>query len=268
MPEAPEVSYIADYIDRHCEGKMLTSVEILRGRYKNHGVPKGFESFATELPLRLTKVESKGKVLFLFFEKDWCLISKLGLSGWWYVNNDTPYWTKGTPNLSFLFRDDLRLTYTDLLSYGTLRFTKDPKDVEKEKAGLAPEVTAISVKEILARLTKRKTLQKKLLEDILVDQKALFSGIGNYLKAEILYKAGLSPLRTAGSVREQEWEAFLTAARTIIQKMRRAIGQPDPALYGANMQVYRKTEDPLGRKVVQRRTREGRTTYWVPAAQT
>jgi formamidopyrimidine-DNA glycosylase len=83
MPEAPEISYIKDYITEYCQGDKLTSIDILKGRYKKHGPPDHFKDFKSHLPLKLLRVEKKGKVLFLYFEKDWCVISKLAIN--WMV---------------------------------------------------------------------------------------------------------------------------------------------------------------------------------------
>ena len=74
MPEGPEVTFIANYIERKYRNSTLKSVEIVRGRYKNHGPPKDFDNFSRDLPLKLIHAEKKGKVIFLNFEGGWCCL--------------------------------------------------------------------------------------------------------------------------------------------------------------------------------------------------
>lgn len=267
MPEAPEVSFLRDYISTFCEGRTLTSVKIMRGRYQKHGPPAHFKEFENALPLKLENVERRGKVLMLKFEKDWCIISKLGLTGWWYVDNDTPSWTKTSPNVQFEFKGTT-LYYVDTLSYGTLTFTQDVRVVEKELQKLAPDVETTTLQDVMARLDKKKLgMSKRLLEDVITDQHAIVSGVGNYLKAEILYDAKISPLREVGDVTAAEWKTILVSAKKVIKRQKGNVSNSDGDKYEAGMRVYMRAEDPKGNKVEKHATKTGRTTFWVPAVQ-
>jgi formamidopyrimidine-DNA glycosylase len=261
MPEAPEVSFITNYIRRYCKDKKLQSVTIIKGRYVNHGPPKHFEDFSEALPLKLLDVKKKGKVSFLYFEKNWCLISKLGLTGWWYVDSDSPVWMRSTPNLSFRF-GNTTLHYTDTLSYGTLTFTNDPLLIQKELDKIAPEVETISLSNVLESASLKK-YQNKLIEDVIIDQHAIMSGIGNYLKSEILYEANIIPWRTIESLSKTEWKRILLVSKKTIQRMEKAISHTDITAYENHMVVYRKPIDPMGKPVLKRISKTGRTTYYV-----
>lgn len=268
MPEGPEIAHIADYITEKCKGRKLKDVAILRGRYLKHGAPEHFKEFTEALPLKLLDVQKKGKVLFLNFENGWHIISKLGLTGWWYVSGDMPKWRTFTPNVEFSFQGRA-LIFSDLLSYGTLTFTRDESVINKELKRLAPDVTGVefkAMKERLAVLSKRPRWPTTALEEALVDQGYLVSGIGNYLKSEILYTAKISPLRTVDQITEAEWKRILHSAKKTINEMTKAMGGKEEK-YMNTMKIYQKKVDPRGNPVLKYRNSMGRTTYWVPQVQ-
>ena len=67
MPEGPEVKTITDELDKLLNNKILVSMEILGGRYKNKTL-ENFELFQQSLPLKINKVNCKGK--FIWFQLD------------------------------------------------------------------------------------------------------------------------------------------------------------------------------------------------------
>lgn len=265
MPEAPEVAYLADYISKHFKGKVLKSAKILRGRYIKHGLPEDFGDFAKALPLKLLDVQKKAKVIVFRFEKDWHIVSKLGITGWWYIEGKSPEWLHSfKPNLKFAF-EGTTLAYADAISYGTMTFTQDPDYVRQEFDQLAPEAEQISLAQLLERVRDRPRLSDKLLEDVLLDQHSLMSGIGNYLKSEILYEAKLYPKRKVGDMTEADWKTLLRVAKVVIRRMRKHVD--DVEAYEKTMRVYKKKADPDGNPVEHYKAKNDRMTYWVPAVQ-
>ncbi len=264
MPETPEVTYLSHYIVQHCQGKKLVSIKILRGRYLKHGAPTNYNAFVKDLPMRLIDVQKKAKVIVLCFEKNWYIVSKLGMMGWWYTSGDTPDWMGGRPNIEFKF-SGLSLFYHDVLSYGTLTFTQDQQYIDNQFNRLAPEIEKVTLPALLKRIADKKTLSKKIIENVLLDQTALISGIGNYLKSEILYEARISPKRRVDSLTKEEWQVFLKSARKVIKRQLSAMG--DTEAYIDTMHVYGKTADPLGNRVKKHKTKDNRTTFWVPDLQ-
>jgi formamidopyrimidine-DNA glycosylase len=106
------------------------------------------------------------------FEKDWCIISKLGLSGCWYSEKNVPTWRSFKPNIIFEFQKSDSLIYSDSLSYGTLKFINDKTIWQKEQSELAPDILDKSTKlcDLLDRLDIFPKRQNYLIEDALVDQ--------------------------------------------------------------------------------------------------
>ncbi len=264
MPEAPEVAYLTHYLHTHVKGKRISSVNIAKGRYVTHGAPDHFHAFVNDLPMTLQKVEKKGKVILLHFSKGWHIVSKLGLTGWWYVSGSQPNWLKGSHNIEFTFGAHKSLMYHDTLSYGTLTFTQSAEFVHKQMERLAPDVSTIRLEQLLDRI-ENKHMSQKQMEDVLLDQTAIVSGIGNYMRSEILYEAKISPKRRIDSLSKPDWIRFLEAAQKV---HRRSLQAMQKDRYKDAMQVYKRKEDVKG-NVVEKYTspRNHRTVYWVPSLQ-
>lgn len=272
MPESPEIAFQKHYIDKNVRNYVLHDIDILWGRYKKHGPPLNFVQFKRQLPLKCVEVQKKGKVLFIYFERDWCLISKLGMSGWWYVTCDEPKWKPVTKNVVMHFRgeDDKDLIFSDYRNFGTLQFTQDKQVIQREMSALAPDILDKDIKfqDVMKNINGLSTAKQEwLLEDALIDQKMIVSGIGNYLKSEVLYDARISPLRKVKDVTAQEWRTIFGSAKRICQMMYRILLKMRPELYIGAMKVYHKDKDPLGNDIKQHKTKSGRTTFWVPILQ-
>jgi len=272
MPEGPEAKYLSTKMHNELHGKNLQSVKIINGRYKKHGPPANYNKFVADLPLKLERVYSKGKVIIFEYEKGWNIVSKLGLMGWWYTK-DKPTWREPHPNVLFHFGSTGDLTYSDTLSYGTLSFINDQVKLEKELNHLGVDILAddttmnkfVNVFEALSTVNK-----KKPIEEIITDQHLAICGIGNYLKAEVLYAAKVAPSRKTGDITKTEYEHIYKAARKIAKRFLKALWhdlKKNKETYLNAFKVYRKEEDPLGNKVETYKNKLGRTTYWVPAVQ-
>lgn len=272
MVEGPEATYQAAYLKKHFAGRRLTAIKIKDGRYKHHGPPANYRAFATTFPLRLLDVGNKGKVLFFLFEDGWVIIAKLGMTGWFYRPADKP-WFEPQPNIVFEFAggsNSSPLFYSDFRNFGTLTFTQDILSVLNEYSNIAEDI--FSEKATWRYLQPRiKALQasypRMTIDTLLMDQRLLVSGIGNIIKSELLYNAHISPRRTLASLRPQEWQAIIGAARTFARKTLTILNDNDYAAYVSIRQVYKKTHDKLNNKVAQYMSSDGRKTYWVPAIQ-
>lgn len=270
MPEGPEATYLSETMHEHFHNKKLISVKWLSGRYVHHGVPNNFKDFEKMLPLKCTSIQNKGKVIFINFDSDWTIISKLGMTGWWYKDYDKPTWRKIDTDVIFDF-DGSTLNYSDIRNFGTITITNDPKVVQKELSQIAPDIidTETTLNVLKDRISKLSSVKKEwLIEDAIMDQKLIVSGIGNYLKAEILYDSRISPLRKIKDISEDEWEQFYTSAKKVVKRMYKALSNKKiPDAYMNAMYIYSKDTDPYGNEVLKRKTKTGRTTFWVKELQ-
>lgn len=274
MPEGPEVTFLTEFIKGSLQSNTLTSISFLKGRYVNHGPPQGYLSFAKELPMRCICVQNKGKVIFMYFQKGWCIVSKLGMSGWWYEKGGEPTWKSVYPNIVFHIRrrtlPSHDLLYSDFRNFGTLAFLKTDETIRKELDNIAPDIVAPTTdwrifKQRLSSISPSKA--QWLIEDALIDQKLLVSGIGNYLKSEVLYGARISPHRKLAEVSKDEWRNLFDMMKKTVLRMSNALKRKAETAYFDAMMVYMKKTDPFGNTISVTYSKHGRATYWVPRLQ-
>ncbi len=268
MTEGPEATYLASYIARRFKQKRLKNIKILDGRYKHHGPPTGLSRFKHDLPIRLLDVQKRGKVLFLVFEKGWYLIAKMGMTGWFTIPKDELLF-ESDPNMVFQF-EHTDLEYHDFRNFGTLTFTQDVGLVEKEYSRIAPDIldsetTFSQLQTRIQSFSEDRRFQAPL-DLALMDQTFLLSGIGNIIKSELLYDAKLSPKRPASSLSKEEWRSLFHSARKISKKVLNHLLKEDDR-YFESRAVYQRVTDPQGRTVQKYKSRDGRTTFWVPEVQ-
>jgi formamidopyrimidine-DNA glycosylase len=114
---------------------------------------------------------------------------------------------------------------------------------------------------------------RRSLATLLMKGDSLY-GVGNYLKAEILYAARLAPMRLVSSLSYDERQALMLAINFYIDLAYRQGGltirdfwtpEGRPGEFVAV--VYGRDRDPLGYEVVKQQTADGRITHWVPGVQ-
>lgn len=274
MPEGPEVLHYAQMMDNVLRGQHIQSINILRGRYLNHGPPTNYNLFIEQIkttgPLKCLGVSKKGKVIFIQFEDNWYIVSRLGLTGTWYTPDNIPTWAAMKPNLEFNCIGGKKLIYSDNLSYGTLEFVKGTEQIHRITQRIAPDIMDASTTFAVFQDRLRSSSAAKLrwlLEDAIVDQSLFISGVGNYLKSEILYDAHLLPTMIIGDLDKVQLLRLFRSIKKVCNRMTVALAKNNDDTYYKSMRIYRKDVDPRGNPVEKRKTKHGRMTYWVPAIQ-
>ena len=200
MPEGPECHLAALHLEQICKDKLITSIDIHGGRYQKHGPFDGFDTLKIHInegTSRVKAVGSRGKLIIMFFDNSWCILCTLGLKGAWT--------SKKTKHCDVSIDVDAkqRLWFKDQMHYGTLKYVDLEETICKMKS-LGPDVT---VKDKAFTQEYLRTIVQKYpkwdLAKLLMDQSKM-SGIGNYLKAEILYRCKLAPMRMCETLLENE----------------------------------------------------------------
>lgn len=267
MPEGPEVRITTDYLSKFINMSLI-SVSILSGRYTKKDIVGLKES---DFPATIKDVNCKGKFIYFTLtsnDMDYYLFSTLGMSGLWS--------DKKTKHSRFAFNlaEENKLYFNDIRNFGTLKFVHDKKVLDKKLKSLGPDILSdhVDLQDFLNRFDKK---PNKTIAECLMNQSVL-SGIGNYLKAEILYCSRISPHRLVKDINEFEWESLHFNS---IQQTRRSYSlggatiatyrQPngDEGLYNRRFAVYNQKEDLKGNKVIKETTADKRTTHWVPNIQ-
>jgi len=209
MPELPEVANLARQMNRELRGRCVAGVDVVQPRCLN--VPP--DEFGQLLVhARVNRVTSKGKWIFVDLEPGATLLLNLGMGG------EVLFHRKGEPlpgnrQSAVLFEDGSALSQhfwwfgyihavktVELASHAmTAALGLDPLDND--------EFTLNAFEKMLEQ-TKRSAIKT-----VLMDQKNI-AGIGNVYIQDILFAAGLHPLRKTADVTASERRALYAAIRS------------------------------------------------------
>jgi len=269
LPEGPEVRRTVDGLAGHFLNKEIKALVFHSGRYKKKDFT-GYLDMCEDLPRLVTGVGCKGKFIYFLFADGSSLWNTLGMSGYWSE-------TIGKHPRAILATTDQRtMFYNDMRNFGTFKYVNSQEDLSKKLSSLGPDLLSedVSLEQFKQSLRKGKRAVKPISQ-LLMDQ-SVVSGVGNYLKAEILYSTRISPHRLCKDITEDELQSLLHASKSImrlsyesggatIKNYRDTSGKN--GVYTRRFAVYNQQTDPLGYKVVREKTADKRTTHWVPELQ-
>lgn len=289
MPESVEVYFMTQSLKEHVCGKILKSINVSSGRYlRKPETFSGYEEFVKCLPLKISDVKCKGKFIYIEFDsennvsenKRWYLFNTLGMTGSWRIVEEIH------SHVEFVFEDMINETdgmenksiwFTDQQGYGTLKFVQGKKLLNKKLRSLGRDLLTddITSDEFIK---KYRTQDSKNICIVLLNQK-IFSGVGNYIKSEALYRSKISPLHKIEDLSDSQLGNLLVAIKDVLHDSFENHGLTFRTYADVNgrigkykLQVYNnKTgKDAFGNKVVFIKASEspdGRGTYWSPTIQ-
>ena len=178
---------------------------------------------------------------------------------------------KGKHRILTLRTDRGRFYFHDPRRFGTFGLLSELERYDRiHKLGLQI-LEPFTISEFLHALHKG---SKQPICDVLIDQE-IFSGIGNYLRADIMYQAELYPLTKVGKLTREQQVRLCKVVRELCRESlacQREASDPDSLEYyigeekAYRHQIYGQEVDPKGRKVHQM-VRKKRTIHWVPEVQ-
>jgi len=305
MPEINEIRKYADFIKDKIKKNKILEINILNGRYKTHGPFQKYNDIKKELPLKLLDVKTKGKLLYFVFENNFYIFSTLGLyGGWCYLKEGSSKYNFSQTEEEWLYFDNLKendsyyiknalkhlnvefrtskgsLYYYDVLSFGSLKVIEGEEELNKKLKTIGPDImesdTTFDV--FKNQILKTCNLNKEI--GIVIMNQKIISGIGNYLRADILYMSKISPFRKVDKLTEKELEAIYKNAKVLtwgdydikMAKKLKIICKETklPRDYDRMFFVYSYDEDIHGNKIVKKELYEGsqkRFIYYVPSIQ-
>ncbi|MCZ7662261.1 MAG: bifunctional DNA-formamidopyrimidine glycosylase/DNA-(apurinic or apyrimidinic site) lyase [Thermoleophilia bacterium] len=205
MPELPEVETIRRQLANRLPGRRIVSVERSEPfMLRDVSVAKLASSLRGR---RVESVTRRGKFLLLSLEGDLVLTVHLGMTGQLLLQAEKP--SGDHVRFSFILEGGgSRLVFRDMRKFGRLHLTHGGPAARVEAMG--PDAwlgdwTADDLARLLAR-------RRAPLKAFLLDQRRL-AGVGNIYADEILFEAGLSPLRPAGALSPGEVGRLAAAVR-------------------------------------------------------
>lgn len=265
MPEGPEVKIIATNLNTEITGLRLTAIEYdIGSRYAKRGIAN-HQRLNNYLPLQVLGVSSRGKKIIIELEQGVYLISSLMMEGRWSWHE-----SKHT-NLWLCLNEERILYFCDSRHFGSLQIVVD--DIDSALSHVGPDLLSdeITLNAWMNKISSKRIAKKKV--GIFLMEQKYFSGIGNYLRAEILYAARISPHRGLVSLSNEEKELLFQVTTRIIRESYRDGGLTIHSFddfYGNKgryqVKVYGKQTDPNGETIITEKIAE-RTIHWVPAIQ-
>ena len=274
MPEGVEVRLTAEEVSKYICNNQLVSIEILSGRYKRHGNPQGFGEISSQLPLTINKVCNKGKGIFFHFDKDWFMYNTLGMTGQWTTTFQKHCNVKFVVQEPFPSLETFTIYFRDIRNFGTLKFIQGKDKLELLENRLGPDMMDESTDFNVFTNRVRKYNHKNITQ-VLMTQ-SVVSGIGNYIKAEALYRAKISPHRLVKEISDESLLLLFHSVKDIMNESYQLQGntfntyrnfQSGGGNFSSMLRVYRQDVDSNGYEVVKEKTLDGRTTHWVKEIQ-
>lgn len=213
MPEGPEIRRMVDDIDRAVGQRDAQQVFFAFERFK------GFESALTGR--RITQVSARGKAVLVFFaargdDGPWCVYSHNQLYGKWRItaadheprtNRQLRFSVSSHDRAARLYSaSDIRLIRPDAL---------DEVDYIR-RLGPDPLNEGLSVAVVRQRIDDPR-FARRALGGLLLDQ-GFIAGIGNYLRSEILFLAGVAPKSRPQDLDDERRDALARAIITLIER--------------------------------------------------
>lgn len=270
MPEGPECAATAQSINDFMTGKTLVDVVILSGRYTKKS-PQGIDSFKSSLPQKVKGWSSKGKFIYGALENGRFIWNTLGMSGYWSLTE------KKHSRVRFDFSNNTSIWYTDTRNFGTLKFDMTLDETNKKCLSLGPDPLThdIPVDVFRKNLYSKNSKGKKTICEALMNQKTV-AGVGNYIKAEVLWLSRISPMRKVEDLSESDILCLKRNIESVSRVSYESGGATIKSFYGADgsagtyssrFLVYNQKRDPFNNEVIKTKTPDGRTTHWVPEMQ-
>lgn len=171
--------------------------------------------------------------------------------------------------------------FYDTLSFGTLKGIKSPIELEKKLASIGPDImNPETTFAIFQKQMSAPSQQEKAIGNVLMNQK-IISGIGNYLRADILWYTKISPFTPLKDLTQSQLKAIYKSARILtwadynrkegIKLKILAPSDKTPKNYKRDFYVYMQNTNIYGNPVTQTPLYEGsqpRTIHWVEKRQT
>lgn len=283
MPEGPEVAITADQL-QWCVGTTITNM-IATSPHSTGWTQ--VDAFMMAVNRTITRITTRGKKLIFVLQgaggNTIMMVSSLGMTGRWsWLTPAHPEHclftitvTNGASTATLYYTDDRRI--------GSLEWCFNDNDWQALLARVGPAhliypITGQSeyTPEYWLQVVRK---HPKLSVGKFINEQKYFSGVGNYLRSEILYHTGVSPHRLLADMTDAEVELMRVNTVNIMMHAYQCSGKTlsdfiSPNGQGGRMvtSVYPnnvrapQSHCPRGGVIV-REMLKGQQVHWVPALQ-
>jgi len=280
VPEGPELKHSRDRLREVLVDKYVTRlISSPSGRYKTK-MPEGMSEIAKDLPLKVESIDTKGKFMWWTLAgktKTWYVWCTYGMSGQWSKQSGkhVSFIVEFNGSGELAAPDQCKLFFNDARRFGTIKFVNNQMQHDKKLRSLGPDV--LEDPPIDPEVFAKRILNKpnRTIAEALMDQSCV-SGVGNYLKSEVLYRAGVAPHRVVTDISSEE---ILSLWSEVILSCRESYAD-----HGASLRTYKTVDEEngnaqfffrvyglkqcaAGHPVRHEETADGRTSWWCETCQ-
>ena len=278
MPELPEVETVMRGLRERLEGRTIVRAEAHRPDLR-WPLPEGLQTRLTGA--RVTGFRRRGKYILMRLNGGDSVLLHLGMSGRMVLSPVRPNQPTPHEHLVLETNDGWRLGFVDPRRFGSVDLVATKhENSHKLLAELGPE--PLDPAFTPARLSTALTGKRTPIKAALLDQKVV-AGLGNIYVCEALFRARLSPLRSAHTIPGTRAARLVPAIKETLQEAIAAGGsslrdyvQPDGELgyFQHAWKVYGHEGEPCercpGRPAcpgIRRVTQSARSTFYCPRTQ-
>lgn len=271
MPEGPEIRRAADEIAKVIEGKTIESIEV--------GLPHLVKPAEKLTGKKVEQVETRGKAMLIHFDNQLTVYSHNQLYGVWKTSKRgvLPK-TKRSLRLALHTKDKSALLYSasDIAVYERGELNEHPF-----LKRLGPDILHSNTTwQMLRKQLLAKNFCNRGLSALYLDQHFI-AGIGNYLRSEILFAAGIHPDRkpkqlTKAQLASLAKQTLIVAQRAYVSKghttpdaLAKTLAKSKGAYENVRFMVFNREEQSCRLCVtpIIKAQRNGRRIYWCPQCQ-
>jgi DNA-formamidopyrimidine glycosylase len=271
MPEGPEVFTTARFHDKRFRGWAIEDLIHHTDKCLEGGHPERYLEMGTVI----TAITSRGKKLIMSLDNGDYICFAFKMEGKLHLkpaNNHLHF----TLHLYLEDEDTVELAqlyYCEARPFGGLTYCHGDDELNVYLANVGPDLIQdnITQEEWLARY---RAINSKQPIGYWINQQQIFSGVGNYLRADILYHARIYPMAIIDNLSDQSLTRLYHSTIKIIKLAVKKKGmssftylRPDGTRGSYKSLVYNRSHDKNGYPVI--KTKIGtQNVHWVPEVQT
>lgn len=280
------MKYLSTTLGETFTNTNLTSIKITSGRYTKK-LPQNLKKLRTALPLKIESIKSYGKFFYITLNKGFTLNFTLGLTGSFYKTCAGKTLDERGIEVNKYCRIRFDTTkgpffFSDMRNFGTLTITipsshssSHPSSSQNQtqdklkKLGLDPlqAITPTQKSHQLSQFIQKvhdQRNQSQPIATLLLNQSVL-AGVGNYIRAIVLYRSKISPHRPISSLTKTDLTNIYNNTYKIMHASYKK--QLTSGLHTYPLTVYRKKTSPAGNPIISDVLPKGRHIYWDPKVQ-
>ncbi|HTH18009.1 MAG TPA: bifunctional DNA-formamidopyrimidine glycosylase/DNA-(apurinic or apyrimidinic site) lyase, partial [Magnetospirillum sp.] len=195
------------------EGRVLSRVECRRPDLRKPFPPRFAETLTGR---RIDRVGRRAKYLVVRLDGGLVMLGHLGMSGRMVISKGRNEPPGPHDHVEFVTTDGTMVTFCDPRRFGLLDLcAEEGLEAHPLLAGLGPEPLAETFTDsvLAAALADKNTPIKAALLD-----QCVVAGLGNIYVSESLFRSGILPTRTAGSLKPREIAKLVPAIKAVLRE--------------------------------------------------